>query len=176
MNLLTQLHILLLLMKVEVLIVVIQLFSKMSRLALGLTQPPIYWVAGALSTGIKWSPPTANIKNEWTYMSTPPHVFMAYTGKTLHFLCNLQVCNVMHSKQPAVSTIPLLPWRKKQQGALECCCIPTRLHGVTSQKTITLTFITISTILHFNTNNTTEHIHTSHNLQTGVTKKLYITY
>ena len=41
-------------MKVEVLKVVIQLFSKMSRLVLVLTQPPIYWVAGVLSTGIKW--------------------------------------------------------------------------------------------------------------------------
>jgi hypothetical protein len=59
MNLLTQLHILLLLMKVEVLTVVIQLFSKTSRLAMGLTQPPIYWAAGALSTGVKWPPPTA---------------------------------------------------------------------------------------------------------------------
>jgi len=76
------------------------------------------------------------IKNEWTYMSTPPYVFIAYKGKTLHFLCNFLVCNVMHSKQPAFSTFMLLPWRQKQQGALECCCIPIRLHGVTSQKTI----------------------------------------
>jgi len=96
--------------------------------------------------------------------------------ETLHFLCNLPVCNVMHSNQPAFSTIALLPWRQKQQGALECCYIPTRLHGVTSQRTIIITVITISTILHFNTNNTNEHIHIPHNLQTGVTKKLYIMY
>ena len=125
MNLLTQLHILLLLMKVEVLTLVIQLFSRTSRLALGLTQPHIYWVPGALSTGVKWPPPTANVKNEWTYTSTPPYAFMQCTGKTMHFLCNLPVCNVMHSKQPAFSTIMLLPWRQKQQGALECCYIPT---------------------------------------------------
>jgi len=124
MNLLTQLHILLL-MKVEVLTLVIQLFSRTSRLTLGLTQPPIYWVPGALSTGVKWPPPTANVKNEWTYTSTPPYAFMQCTGKTMHFLCNLPVCNVMHSKQPAFSTIMLLPWRQKQQGALECCYIPT---------------------------------------------------
>jgi hypothetical protein len=174
MNLLTQLHTLLPLMKVEVLIVVIQLFSKMSRLAVGLTQPHIYWVPGPLSAGIKWPPPTADVKNEWTYISTSPYVFMAHTGKTLHFLCNLPVCNVMHSKQPAFSTITLLSWRQKQQGALECCYISTRLYGIKSQRIIILTFITISTILHFNTNNTTEHIHISHNLQKGVTKKLDI--
>jgi hypothetical protein len=66
--------------------------------------------------------------------------------------------------------------KKKQQGALKCCYIPTRLHGITSQRTVILTFITIPTILHFNTNNATEHIHIYHNLRTVVTKKLYIVY
>jgi hypothetical protein len=30
------------------------LFATMFRLALGLTQPPIQWVKGVISTGIKW--------------------------------------------------------------------------------------------------------------------------
>jgi hypothetical protein len=81
----------------------------MSRIALGFTQPPIYWVTGVLSTGLKRPPSNANVKNVWTYMSTPPYVFLVYTGKTLHFLCNLPMCNVMHSKQRAFSTIMLLP-------------------------------------------------------------------
>jgi hypothetical protein len=90
MNLLIQLHILLLLMKVKVLILVIQLFSKLSRLALGLTQPPIYWVPGALSTGVKWPPPTANVTHQWTYMSTPLYAFMACTGKHYIFFVTSQ--------------------------------------------------------------------------------------
>jgi hypothetical protein len=30
------------------------LFTIMSRMALGLTQPPVQWVPGALSLGVKW--------------------------------------------------------------------------------------------------------------------------
>jgi hypothetical protein len=51
-----------------------------SRTALEPTQPPIQWVPGALSLGIKqpWreadhSPPSsADVKNAWSYTSTPP--------------------------------------------------------------------------------------------------------
>jgi hypothetical protein len=32
----------------------ISLFTTMSRMALGPTQPPIQWVLGALSLGVKW--------------------------------------------------------------------------------------------------------------------------
>jgi hypothetical protein len=58
----------------------ILLFTTMSRIALGLTQPPIQWLPVALSLGIKWpgraadhSPPSsAEVKNAWSYTSTPP--------------------------------------------------------------------------------------------------------
>jgi hypothetical protein len=50
------------------------LFTTMSRKALGPTQPPIQWLPGALSLGVKWpgreadhSPPcTAEVKNAWS--------------------------------------------------------------------------------------------------------------
>jgi hypothetical protein len=49
------------------------------------TQPPIQWVPGALSLGVKrqgresdHSPPTsAEVKKMWIYTSTSPYVFMA---------------------------------------------------------------------------------------------------
>jgi hypothetical protein len=61
-----------------------RIFST-SRLVLGSTQPPIQWVLGALSPGVKrpgreadHSPPTsAEVKKMWTYTSTPPYTFMA---------------------------------------------------------------------------------------------------
>jgi hypothetical protein len=56
------------------------LFTTMSRTVLGPTQPPIQWVPGALSLGVKWpgheadhSPPSsAEVKNAWSCTSTPP--------------------------------------------------------------------------------------------------------
>jgi hypothetical protein len=56
------------------------LYTTTSRTALGPTQPPIQWVPGALSLGIKQlgheadhSPPSsAQVKNVWSYTSTPP--------------------------------------------------------------------------------------------------------
>jgi hypothetical protein len=58
---------------------------KSSRLALGSTQPPIQWVPGTISLGLKrpvreadHSPPTsAEVKKMWIYTSTPPYAFMA---------------------------------------------------------------------------------------------------
>jgi hypothetical protein len=54
------------------------LFTTVSRTALGPTQPPIQWVPGALSVGIKrpgreadHSPPSIAVKNPWSYTSTP---------------------------------------------------------------------------------------------------------
>jgi hypothetical protein len=60
------------------------LFSTVSRPDLGPTQPPIQWVPGILSTGVKLqgseadhSPAaSAEVKKIWIYTSTPPYVFM----------------------------------------------------------------------------------------------------
>jgi hypothetical protein len=61
------------------------LFSTLSRPALGLTQPPIKWVPGAFSSGVKQqgleadhSPPTsAEVEKMWIYTFTPTYAFMA---------------------------------------------------------------------------------------------------
>jgi hypothetical protein len=57
------------------------LFTTASRPALEPTQPPIQWVPGALSLGVKrpvrevqHSPPS----NAWKYTSTPQYAFMAW--------------------------------------------------------------------------------------------------
>jgi hypothetical protein len=55
------------------------------RLGPGVTQPPIHWLAGALSPGVKWTgreadhspPPNTKVKNAWNYTSTLPYVIMA---------------------------------------------------------------------------------------------------
>jgi hypothetical protein len=55
------------------------LFTTAPRTALVPTQPPIQWVPGALSLGVKrprreadHSPPRAEIKNACSYTATPP--------------------------------------------------------------------------------------------------------
>jgi hypothetical protein len=62
------------------------LFATVSRPALGFTQPLTQCVPGALSLGVKWpgreadhSPPSsAEVKNEWSYTSTPQYAFVAW--------------------------------------------------------------------------------------------------
>jgi hypothetical protein len=62
------------------------LFTTVTRTALGPTQPPIQWVPEALSLGVKrpgreadHSPPySAEVKNAWSYTSTPQYVFIAW--------------------------------------------------------------------------------------------------
>jgi hypothetical protein len=62
------------------------LFTTVSRTALGPIQPPIQWVPRALFLGVKrprreadHSPPSsAEVKNAWSYTSTPQYVFMAW--------------------------------------------------------------------------------------------------
>jgi hypothetical protein len=63
----------------------ILLFTTMSRMALELTQPPIQWVPGALSLGVKLlghetdhSPSSSVDVNVWSYTSTPQYTFMAW--------------------------------------------------------------------------------------------------
>jgi hypothetical protein len=54
---------------------------SISRPDLRITQPPMIWILGALSPGVKWlghetdhSPPnSAKVKKTWIYTSTPPH-------------------------------------------------------------------------------------------------------
>jgi hypothetical protein len=61
------------------------LFTTVSRPALGPTQPPIQWVSGDLSLGIKRPgreadyslPSRAEVKNSWRYISAPQYAFMA---------------------------------------------------------------------------------------------------
>jgi hypothetical protein len=56
------------------------LFTTASRPTLGPTQPPIQWVPGTLSLGVKRpgreadhsTPSSANVKNAWSYTSTLP--------------------------------------------------------------------------------------------------------
>jgi hypothetical protein len=61
-------------------------FATASRPALGPTQPPIQWVPGALSHGLKrpWReadhsrPSSAEVKNAWSYTTTLPiHLYGA---------------------------------------------------------------------------------------------------
>jgi hypothetical protein len=58
-----------------------RIFSKSSRPALGPTQPPIQWIPGALSPGVKrpgreadhWPLSSADVKKMWIYTSAPPY-------------------------------------------------------------------------------------------------------
>jgi hypothetical protein len=62
------------------------LFDTMSRPVLGPIQPPMQRVSGTLFLGVKRSgreadhssPPIAEVKNAWSYASTPPYIFMAW--------------------------------------------------------------------------------------------------
>jgi hypothetical protein len=76
-------------------------FATTPRPALASTQPSIQWVPGALPSGAKrqereahHSPSIAEVKNAWSYTSTPQYVFMAgslvkhrgnFTFFNLHF-------------------------------------------------------------------------------------------
>jgi len=75
--------------------------SKVSKLALGPTQPAVHWVIRTLSLRVKqqghdtdYSPPSsAEFNNAWSYTSTPLYSVMACTGTTLSFTL-LSVCNM----------------------------------------------------------------------------------
>jgi hypothetical protein len=71
------------------------LSSSVSVLALWPTQPPVQWVLGTVSSGVKQmrheahhcTPSNGKFKNEWSYTSTPLYDFMSCRGATL--LCNV---------------------------------------------------------------------------------------
>jgi hypothetical protein len=58
------------------------LFSTMFRPTLEPTQPPIQWILGALSPGVKWLgheadhslPSSAKVKNMWCFTSIPVYL------------------------------------------------------------------------------------------------------
>jgi hypothetical protein len=62
------------------------LFATMSRPGLGPTQTPIQCVSGILIPEVKWlgheadhlPPSSSEIKNVWSYTSTPQYAFMAW--------------------------------------------------------------------------------------------------
>jgi hypothetical protein len=70
------------------------LFATVSRLALVPTQPSIQWIPGALSLGVKLPrretdrslPSSAEVKNAWSYTSTPnmPSWFMEWCSVTVY--------------------------------------------------------------------------------------------
>jgi len=63
--------------------------SKISRLAVGPTLPPIQWVQGAIALGINGQAHQAYhtfsfrvvVKNQWSYSSTPPMPQLCAQGK-----------------------------------------------------------------------------------------------
>jgi hypothetical protein len=69
----------------------ILLFPKLSRPDQGPKQLPIQWESGAFSPGVKQPKresdhlhlSSVEFNNDWSYISTPAHAFMAYTGITL---------------------------------------------------------------------------------------------
>jgi hypothetical protein len=62
----------------------IYLLSAATRLALGSIQPPIQWVLGVNSSGVKplereadhSAPTNAEVKKIWSYTPIPPYIFM----------------------------------------------------------------------------------------------------
>jgi hypothetical protein len=90
------------------------LLTTESRPALGPTQPPIQWVTGALSLGVKRPGREADhlpsscvkVNNEWRYTPTPPirlrGVVLSLkksTGTTLPFPLHLPLLHRLHAQK-----------------------------------------------------------------------------
>lgn len=76
------------------------LFSNMSRLTLGITQPPIQWALKFIP-GCKadCSPIfSAEGENKWSHNSTPLYGIMQWTGTTLHLLYKLLLVTCVSGK------------------------------------------------------------------------------
>jgi hypothetical protein len=82
------------------------LFTTVSRPALGPTQPPISWLQGTISLGVKrpvsaadHSPPSsAEVKNAWSYTSIPQYVIVVWclVKHRDNFTFTLQVIGTSH--------------------------------------------------------------------------------
>jgi len=67
------------------------------------TQPPVQWVLGALSPGVKWlrheivlSPPSSTeVKNVWSYTSTPPYVLIEHKDTSSWYSAQLSIETVL---------------------------------------------------------------------------------
>jgi hypothetical protein len=97
----------------------IVIFTTVSRTALGPTQPTTQWVPGAISLGVKrpgceadHSPPSsAEVKNAWSYTSTPQYVFMAWClVKQLY--CNFEYVGHNHTRRSESLYISVITQRQ----------------------------------------------------------------
>jgi hypothetical protein len=88
------------------------LFTTASRPSLGSTQPPIQWVPGALSWGVKrpesvtdHSPlSSAEVKNVWRYTSTPQYTYMAWCSVKEEFYFEV------HFDEPGEMSFRVYAW------------------------------------------------------------------
>jgi hypothetical protein len=111
------------------------LFTTTTRPALGPTQPPIQWVTGSISLGLNRpgseadysTPSSAEIKNAWSYTSTPQYVFMAW-------------CLVKHGDNFTFTyTVLILPSHLVNRSDLrdtpdQTACLKPKLHVIFSNK------------------------------------------
>jgi hypothetical protein len=92
------------------------LLATTSRPALGPTNPPIQWVPGALSPEVKrpgreghhLPPSSVEVKNAWSYTSSPPYVFMAWCLVKQGMSCRRGAWLTTGSALPATLPYPLL--------------------------------------------------------------------
>jgi hypothetical protein len=119
----------------------VSFLTTASRTALGPTQPLIQRARGTLSLGIKrpgreadHSPPSsAEVKNAWSYTSTPEYAVMAWcsVGKKAQGQLYLHVLQLFKSSQLHSPQNPVLfPYEKKKK------FLSDGTHGVTSCFTI----------------------------------------